>query len=79
MAGTRESAATLLAQGFCLTRLEAAQRLGASERTVDRYIAAGRLGTRRYGRTVLVSHEDVDALAAEIGRRWTQPLLPFAR
>lgn len=78
MAENTGSAATLMAQGFCLTRWEAAQRLGVSERTVDRYITAGRLGARRYGRTVLISHEDVAVLTNELDR-WFQPPLPFVR
>ena len=44
---------------------EVARRLGLSERTIWREIAAGRLVVHRFGRATRISHEDLAGYTAQ--------------
>jgi excisionase family DNA binding protein len=51
---------------FFYSRNEAANSLAVSVRAIDYLISDGKLRTRRKGRRVLISSEDVRRVAAEI-------------
>lgn len=50
---------------FNLDRADAARRLGVSTRTIDRYIQAGRIQTRRIGKKTYLEESDVENLRQE--------------
>lgn len=47
---------------FAIDRVEAAQRLGVSTRTIDRHIQANRIRTRRIGKKMFLEDTDVETL-----------------
>ncbi|MDD2693991.1 MAG: hypothetical protein PHY14_03590 [Candidatus Gracilibacteria bacterium] len=47
---------------FAIDRVEAAQRLGVSTRTIDRHIQANRIRTRRIGKKMFLEDSDVETL-----------------
>ncbi len=49
-----------LSMAFTLDRVDAAKRLGVSTRTIDRYIQAGRIRTRRIGKKMFLEEDDVE-------------------
>ncbi len=50
---------------FTIDRVEASLRLGVSTRTVDRFIQAGRINTKRIGKKVFLDDEDVARVKEE--------------
>lgn len=48
-----------------LTRKEAAEKLGISERTLDRYLKAGRIKSNKYDRAVRISKNEIDRFLQE--------------
>ena len=47
-----------------ISRLETAERLGVSERTVDRFIKDGHLIKHKFGRSVRIAEADLHAFVA---------------
>lgn len=47
---------------YDLDRIQVAELLSTSTRTIDRHIRSGRIRTRRVGKKVLLHREDVDRL-----------------
>ncbi len=47
-----------------ISRLETAERLGVSERTVDRFIKDGHLIAHKFGRSVRIAEADLCAFVA---------------
>jgi excisionase family DNA binding protein len=58
-----------------LTSLEAAKRLGITQRRVIALIATGRLKAKRFGRVYSIEAEDVDAMTVRVNGRPTKALL----
>lgn len=50
---------------FTLDRVDAAQRLWVSTRTIDRHIQAGKIRTRRIGKKMFLEEDDVDILRSQ--------------
>jgi excisionase family DNA binding protein len=44
---------------FTLTREDASKMIGVSTRTIDRYIHAGKIRTKRDGKVIMLHKEDV--------------------
>lgn len=47
---------------YSVGREEAADRLGMSTRTVDRYIRRGKIRSRKVGKLIMLHRDDVDVL-----------------
>ena len=50
---------------FSLDRYEAAESLAVSTRTLDRYVKAGKVRSKRVGKKVFLHDDDVEALPLE--------------
>lgn len=50
---------------YTIDRNEAARRLGVSTRTIDRYIQAERIRTRRVGKKLFLEEDDIETIRAE--------------
>lgn len=51
-----------LSMSFAIDRVEAARRLSVSTRTVDRYIQAERIRTKRIGKKMFLNEDDVETI-----------------
>jgi excisionase family DNA binding protein len=47
---------------YNLTRQDAAEKLGISTRSIDRYIKAGKIRAKKDGKVVYVNDSDIDTL-----------------
>jgi hypothetical protein len=51
-----------------LTKAEAAERLGRTQRSIQSYVKLGFIRTERQGKKILLNSQDVEELAIEIGK-----------
>jgi excisionase family DNA binding protein len=61
---------------YTVSRDEASKMLGVSTRTIDRYIAAGKLRSKREGKTIMLHTDDVKKYQAGGGEQKDYEVLP---
>ncbi len=65
-----------LFMAYTVSRDEASKMLGVSTRTIDRYIAAGKLRSKREGKSIMLHADDVKKYQAGGGEQKDYEVLP---
>ena len=61
---------------YNITRADAAEKLGVSTRSVDRYVKSGKLRSKKEGKIIYIHSGDIDNLSGESSQEKAQVIIP---